>query len=78
MECWGSDVSGPNLQGRESNSPFVVSHLPKPTKIAVGRFHACAIVQEGSVRCSGNGELGQLGNGTRTTITLEPVSVQGF
>lgn len=33
------------------------------TMIATGRLHSCALIEDGTVRCWGYAELGQLGNG---------------
>lgn len=46
------------------------------TKLASGGTHVCAIVNEGAVKCWGNGYSGQLGNGkTGTTQTHTPIPV---
>jgi alpha-tubulin suppressor-like RCC1 family protein len=43
--------------------------------IASGGFHSCALLLDGTVRCWGDGGLGQLGNGANTTsATPVPVS----
>jgi len=42
--------------------------------IAAGNYHSCAIPGDGSVRCWGMGEYGQMGDGQfNTNITAEPV-----
>jgi alpha-tubulin suppressor-like RCC1 family protein len=47
------------------------------TSIAVGSRHACALTQEGGVRCWGDNRSGQLGDGT-TTQRRTPVFVSGL
>lgn len=43
-------------------------------ELAVGRSHACALIADGSVRCWGQNDYGQLGDGTITS-SPEPVTV---
>lgn len=38
------------------------------TKVAVGRFHVCALLDTGGVRCWGSGEYGALGYGNIETV----------
>ncbi|MBU1070110.1 hypothetical protein KJ975_11135 [Myxococcota bacterium] len=42
--------------------------------IAAGRYHTCAVVSDGTVRCWGRNNYGQLGDNT-TTTRFTPVSV---
>jgi alpha-tubulin suppressor-like RCC1 family protein len=46
-------------------------------RLSVGGSHACEIQGDGTVRCWGNNNAGQLGDGT-TTSRLTPVTVPGF
>ena len=48
-----------------------------PPAIAVGSGQACAVLADGTVRCWGNNEYGQLGNGSEAG-SLVPVTVLGI
>lgn len=47
------------------------------TQVAVGRFHACALVRGGAVLCWGGNAFGQLGDGT-TANRATPAVVAGL
>ena len=57
----------PNEMG--SNLPFVQLGANRTaTEIAVGEYHACALLDDGSVKCWGYNGYGQLGLGNTTQI----------
>ena len=63
VTCWGEGYG---------NSPTSVP-LPLPaTAIAVGNFHDCAILSDGTVWCWRDNDYGQLGNNS-TTASTTPV-----
>ena len=69
VSCWGYGDSGQIGNGNTSSqtTPTLTSSLG-PTRTAValstGRFHTCAILDDGSVSCWGAGYYGQLGGGS--------------
>jgi alpha-tubulin suppressor-like RCC1 family protein len=65
--CWGNDQDGQLGTGRGgkpgqwSLKPITVVQLARVTQISAGDYHACARLDDGSVRCWGNAADGQLG-----------------
>jgi alpha-tubulin suppressor-like RCC1 family protein len=47
-------------------------------QISLGKDFGCALLNNGSVRCWGKNNYGQLGNGSEETESLTPVSVSGL
>jgi alpha-tubulin suppressor-like RCC1 family protein len=75
--CWGNGQFGRLGQGTADPSPVPVAVAGLPAdavELAVGYDHACARAADGSVRCWGRGDLGQLGDGLATT-SFVPVVV---
>ena len=52
------------------------SHLTGVVKIAVSTLTACALKDDGTVWCWGNGDTGGLGHGSNTTTNRGPVQVK--
>jgi len=50
-------------------------NAPRP-RLACGASSSCYVTDSGTVRCWGNGEFGQLGDGTIETAPLPPTTVQ--
>lgn len=83
VECWGAVPDGTNNTVASMNQP-----LPQPVlvstnpdvplsgvvQIAAGNMHACALLGDGSVRCWGKNQYGQLGTGN-TDPSLLPLTV---
>jgi alpha-tubulin suppressor-like RCC1 family protein len=55
-----------------------VQELSGVTSIAGGAYHSLALLSDGTVRAWGANGTGQLGNGTATTLEINPVAVQGL
>ncbi len=80
VSCWGGNDSGQLGNGSNAGSfvPVDISGLGSVViAIAAGGNLTCALTNGGGVRCWGNGEDGQLGNGT-TTSSAVPVDVSGL
>jgi alpha-tubulin suppressor-like RCC1 family protein len=93
--CWGSrrtgqlgdggglpDCSEPEASctDPESTTPRDVVGVTDATQIAAGRSHACARLRDGSVRCWGNNNRGELGGVTvagASTLPLIPIGLDG-
>jgi alpha-tubulin suppressor-like RCC1 family protein len=74
--CWGDNTLGQLGNGSTTSSPnpVTVQGLPDPNTnppraVVAGLGHSCAILQDGSVYCWGQNQLGQLGNQTTTAST---------
>jgi alpha-tubulin suppressor-like RCC1 family protein len=67
--CWGWNDYGQLGFGTAAATKFpqptAVSGLPDPLEIVAGRYHTCARLLHGQVRCWGMNMYGQLGDGTR-------------
>jgi alpha-tubulin suppressor-like RCC1 family protein len=70
--CWGDNRWG--LLGSKVESWLLARDAvrvelgDKAIQLAVGGFHACALLERGSVQCWGLGESGQLGHGSTENI----------
>ena len=77
VSCWGRNNHGQLGDGTttDRNTPTQTSSLGNgrsAVAISAGYWHTCAILDDGSVSCWGNGGAGRLGDGTqgdRTTPT---------
>jgi alpha-tubulin suppressor-like RCC1 family protein len=80
VQCWGSNEHGQLGDGttKDRVAPVDVSGLASGvTAITAGKFHSCALTTTGAVRCWGDNEYRQLGDGTKTD-RLTPVNVIGL
>lgn len=78
--CWGYDGDGQLGDGvPEDTSPHtkpVKVSLPGPARDVVGgSYHACALLDDGSVWCWGDNNFGELGNGGSPTSSSTPLEV---
>ena len=93
VKCWGLNASGQLGGGNDivdsesladSMTPVTVAGLSGVTALTVGDAHACAITGSGAVKCWGDGNAGQLGDGVdlmtigENHISNEPVDVVGL
>ncbi len=80
--CWGWNGSGQLGDGTTTNrlTPTDVPGLSSGVAaLAAGFYHSCALLTDGTVKCWGANNAGQLGTGAATTVTeLAPVTVAGF
>jgi alpha-tubulin suppressor-like RCC1 family protein len=80
VRCWGANGYGQlgNDTTTGSLKPVSVIGLPGAvTAITAGAFHTCAKLIDGSLRCWGRNDKGQLGNGTRDNSS-KPVALGLF
>lgn len=80
VKCWGSNWSGELGTGPGDSyrlNPRRVDGLTGVTDIDAFVSHVCAIISGGAVKCWGDNETGQLGNGT-TESSSTPVDVAGI
>jgi alpha-tubulin suppressor-like RCC1 family protein len=88
--CWGSNNSGQLGDGTntDSNVPVAVTGLTGAMAISGRQFflcfdscifggHTCVILSNGTAKCWGYNDYGQLGDGTRTDSNV-PVAVTGL
>src|SRR5437870_1340149 len=89
LECWGRNDAGqlgdPATTSFNSVTPVRVIGITTAVTVTAGGFHTCALLADGTVRCWGENDFGQLGNGTSdptpgtpTTVNPTPVTVSGI
>ena len=84
--CWGLGDKGQlgdgvAEDGHNSNVPTIVGGLPDAAlQVSAGRDHACALLDDRSIWCWGNGTAGQLGDGQSGSdhLSAVPVKVVGY
>ncbi len=81
VRCWGWNVHGQLGDGTTTDRSVptdVVGLGVRMVAVSAGRYHACALRDDGAVACWGEGPAGELGNGSRTAYTTVPVWVVGL
>lgn len=74
VTSWGqaAQLGDPAITTNQT-TPVAVPNLSGITALAAGGAHACALTSAGTIKCWGNNGYGQLGNGTTTGTTANPV-----
>jgi alpha-tubulin suppressor-like RCC1 family protein len=78
--CWGANASGQLGNGSRvhSNFPVAVNSLSaEAVQVTAGGAHTCALLSDGRIKCWGDDQSGQLGDGGRENQS-EPVAVSGL
>lgn len=78
--CWGGNYSGQLGNGITGNqlSPVGVAGLATGVRfVSAGADHSCALLENGTVRCWGQNDYGELGDGS-TTDRATPVQVSSL
>jgi len=67
VSCWGALEYEPHKmigEPRDTATPVKLEGLSHAKAVSLGGFHACALIDDGTVRCWGANYFGQLGDGT--------------
>ena len=66
------------FRSNSSSVPVLVCGITTATAITAGANHACAVLSGGTIKCWGDNYNGQLGDGTSSQYSSEPVLVIGI
>ena len=82
VSCWGLNEEGQVGDGTSTPNRFVptpVVGLPNAVAVAAGVSHTCALVVDGTARCWGRNDDGQLGIGVvgDMTVPVTPLNLTG-
>jgi len=81
VKCWGNNTYGQLGDGTRTNryAPVEVSGLSSGVaSISAGRYHTCALMVTGGVKCWGRNVEGQLGSGGAKRWRTTPAGVTGL
>lgn len=79
VKCWGNNTWGQLGDGTAQSraTPTTVAGLTDDViALSVGLYHACALEKSGKLKCWGDNEFGQIGDGSQA-IRLSAVTVEG-
>ena len=80
IKCWGWNGRSQlgNGTNTDSNVPVNVSGISSGgSAVSAGQFHTCALLSAGGVKCWGDNDWGQLGDGPNTDSNI-PMNVFGL
>jgi alpha-tubulin suppressor-like RCC1 family protein len=80
VRCWGFNTSGQLGNGSTATvvvSPVTVSGLSDAVAVATSGSHTCALQASGGMRCWGNNQFGQLGDGSNVN-KITSIAVNGL
>ena len=81
VQCWGGNQNGQLGSGLLidfSEDPVDVRGITNALAVSGGGDHTCALLADGTVKCWGQNQFGQLGNGTMNNKFDIPVTVIGL
>jgi len=79
--CWGGksqNLLGTDVDEWEYVVPVAVADLERATRVWVARSHSCALLTDGTARCWGDDDDGQLGDGSEVVGFGSVVTVRGL
>jgi alpha-tubulin suppressor-like RCC1 family protein len=80
--CWGDDGAGQLGDGQPGDRALGAQVVPGVTNVrslALGEFHSCALLFDGTVKCWGANSFGQLAlDPTTTKSSAAPVAIAGL
>jgi alpha-tubulin suppressor-like RCC1 family protein len=77
VKCWGYGGFGQLGDGKirtTQRTAVQVLNIDSATQVSVGMGHSCAVLSDGTVKCWGRNNFGQLGNNSETNSSI-PVTV---
>jgi len=81
VACWGRQENGALGNGHRAREPLLrpirVPGLDTAVQVVAGENHTCALLRDGTVRCWGSNDTGQLGSGAEGGSAV-PVAVIGL
>ncbi len=81
LKCWGTGSLGQGDNSRRGDDPGEMGDNLPPidlgrgrtvTQVAIGRYHTCALLNGGDVKCWGSNTYGTIGSGSGETLGDDP------